>query len=580
MSQMGATAESDGALPAARPDRHDRGSDRTDELEVTAFTAESLTADALATDALVAAVLQPDHPAPVPGRGHGTGEGPPEDDSVDSTGRSAASSAAEFIRLSSYLLFNITSFLLIIRYLPKDEMGWYALVNVIINLAYIVAELQMEKVAVRRMTQGMAPEEVVGAAVGVRLAGSVVATATTQVIFVMIGLARGHVRGDVQLAALLASSQFFGESAFVVGSAFQAQLRAYLDVLPRIAYVVIRFAMTLALLALGVPWWGLFLAWVGAYAVADVFALVLFRVKTHLRIRPTVRGNGQLVREALTLGVAGLLGMATVQWGTIYLGITGQPETVAVFNTAILPIQYLSMFGSVIAIVAFPLVSAAWARADRGAFARIDGAARTAILALFLPVTILFFEAPLSDVMETVFGKGYGEAAQPLRLLSIALILASMVVWAGFVFLSIGHLRAIILINGLCLVIGMVASPLVVPRYGIDGLGAVSILATGIGLAVAGLLLRRDTPAGFDLRGTVRVLVCGALLLLALMTVGRFTDSFLALMITTAIIYPLLVLVTKVLPSDVIADLRAGTGPRSTIEDIAVASESASGGTE
>ena len=66
-----------------------------------------------------------------------------------------------------------------------------------------------------------------------------------------------------------ASSQFFGESFFVVGAVFQAQLRAYLDVAPRMVYVVLRFAFTLLLLALEVPWWVLFLAWVGAYAVAD-----------------------------------------------------------------------------------------------------------------------------------------------------------------------------------------------------------------------------------------------------------------------------------------------------------------------
>lgn len=436
----------------------------------------------------------------------------------------------------------------------------------------------MEKVAVRRITQGMPVEEVIGAAVGVRLAGSAVATVATQVIFVAIGMVRGGINGELQLAALLASSQFFGESLFVVGSAFQAQLRAYLDVVPRIIYVVLRFGFTLALLALGVPWWALFLAWVGAYAIADVLAVLLYRIKTHLRLRPQLRGTGRLVREALTLGVAGLLGMATVQWGTIYLGFTGQPDSVAVYNTAILPIQYLSMFASVIAIVAFPLVSAAWARRDREAFGRIDGAARTAILALFLPVTVLLFQAPMTDVMEKVFGRGYGAAAQPLRLMSIALILASMMVWAGFVLLAVGHLRAIIIINGLCLTIGVVAAPLVVPTYGIDGLGAVGIAATAVGLTAAGILLARGTPAAFDTRGTLRVLLCGLLLWSALSMMARLTDSFLALAAVTVVLYPVLVVITRVLRSDVLEDLRAGTGPETGSGTDPVASEAPAGG--
>lgn len=270
--------------------------------------------------------------------------------------------------------------------------------------------------------------------------------------------------------------------------------------------------------------------------------------------------------------------MATVQWGTIYLGFTGQPDSVAVYNTAILPIQYLSMFASVIAIVAFPLVSAAWARRDREAFGRIDGAARTAILALFLPVTVLLFQAPMTDVMEKVFGRGYGAAAQPLRLMSIALILASMMVWAGFVLLAVGHLRAIIIINGLCLTIGVVAAPLVVPTYGIDGLGAVGIAATAVGLTAAGILLARGTPAAFDTRGTLRVLLCGLLLWSALSMMARLTDSFLALAAVTVVLYPVLVVITRVLRSDVLEDLRAGTGPETGSGTDPVASEAPAGG--
>lgn len=562
ISQMGATADRGDARPAdhARQSSRTKRSSAAIDVEGDALTAESLTTDALAADALAATALLP------------TRSEPPMGEPSDSAGKGAASSAAEFIRLSSFVVFNITSFLLIIHYLPKEEMGWYALVNVVVNLAYVVAELQMEKIAVRRITQGMPVEEVIGAAVGVRLAGSVMATVVTQLLFLLMGLARGNVNGQVQLAALLASSQFFGESAFVVGATFQAQLRAYLDVIPRIIYVVLRFALTIALLALGVPWWALFLAWVAAYAIADVVAFAVFRFKTHLRIRPTVRGNGHLVREALTLGVAGLLGMATVQWGTIYLGMTSEPATVAVFNTAVLPIQYLSMFGGVIAIVAFPLVSAAWARGDRAAFGRLDGTARTAILALFLPLTIVLFKVPLGEVMGNVFGKGYEGAAQPLRLMSIALILASMVVWAGFVFLSVGHLRAILIINGTCLAIGIAASPVLVPGMGIDGLGVVGIIATAVGLAVAGVFLRRDTPARFDLRGTVRVLLCGTVLWLALEAIERVTDSVVAIVAMTVVLYPVLVLITKVLPANVIDDVRAGTSSADHPDDAAMAS--------
>lgn len=575
---MGATADSGDGLT---------DEPTTADLLGDALVAESL-GDPVATDALTATAAVPGTAGPAGDVTTGdetTGDetastetASTETASGEAAGRGAASSAAEFVRLSTYMLFNIASFLLIIRYLPKDQMGWYALVNVIVNLAYVVAELQMEKVAVRRITQGMPVEEVIGAAVGVRLAGSAVATVATQVIFVAIGMVRGGINGELQLAALLASSQFFGESLFVVGSAFQAQLRAYLDVVPRIIYVVLRFGFTLALLALGVPWWALFLAWVGAYAIADVLAVLLYRIKTHLRLRPQLRGTGRLVREALTLGVAGLLGMATVQWGTIYLGFTGQPDSVAVYNTAILPIQYLSMFASVIAIVAFPLVSAAWARRDREAFGRIDGAARTAILALFLPVTVLLFQAPMTDVMEKVFGRGYGAAAQPLRLMSIALILASMMVWAGFVLLAVGHLRAIIIINGLCLTIGVVAAPLVVPTYGIDGLGAVGIAATAVGLTAAGILLARGTPAAFDTRGTLRVLLCGLLLWSALSMMARLTDSFLALAAVTVVLYPVLVVITRVLRSDVLEDLRAGAGPETGSGTDPVASKAPAGG--
>lgn len=473
--------------------------------------------------------------------------------------RASASSLSELVRLGSFLVFNVVAFLLIIRYLPKEQMGWYALVNVVVNLAYIVADLQMEKVAVRRVTQQEDPEEVIGAAFGVRVVGSVLATAATQLIFLAIGLARGEVRGDVQLAALLASSQFFGETFFVVGAVFQAQLRAYLDVAPRLVYVGLRFGLTLLLLALEVPWWALFLAWVGAYAVADVVAYGLFRLKTGIHLRPRIRGTRLLVMEALTLGVAGLFGLATVQFGTIYLGVTAPPETVAVFNAAILPIQYLSMFGSVIAIVAFPLVSAAWIQNDAVRFGRIDAAARTAILALFLPVSILLFQAPLDDLLNTSFGPGYAEAAAPLRLMSIALILASLMVWAGFVFLSIGQPRLILTVNALCLTVGVAACPIVVPRFGLPGLGAIGIGATAIGATSAVLLLRKFAPSAFDLRGTIRLAAAGGLLWAALAATKTVSDNVFVLAAVTAIAYPVGVLAFGVFDKSLLEELRSTT---------------------
>lgn len=479
------------------------------------------------------------------------------DESANWNRRGAASSLSELARLGSFLVFNVAAFLLIIRYLPKEQMGWYALVNVVINLAFVVADLQMDKVAVRRVTQREDPEEVIGAAVGVRLAGSVLATLAAQLIFLAIGLARGGILLEVQLAALLASSQFFGESFFVVGAVFQSQLRAYLDVAPRMVYVGLRFAFTLMLLALEVPWWALFFAWVGAYAIADVVAYGLFRLKAGIRLRPRLRGTRLLVGEALTLGVAGLLGLATVQFGTIYLGVTAPPETVAIFNAAILPIQYLSLFGSVIAIVAFPLASAAWIRKDRIRFGRIDATARTAILALFLPVSILLFQAPLAELLNTAFGPGYDAAAQPLRLMSIALILASLMVWAGFVFLSIGRPRLILAINALCLTVGVAASPLVVPRFGLPGLAAVGIGATMIGATSAALLLRKFAPYSFDVRGTFRLAILGAILWLALSATKIVSDNFLVLATVAAIAYPLLVITFQVFPKSLLDDLRA-----------------------
>ncbi len=470
--------------------------------------------------------------------------------------RGAASSFSELVRLGSFLVFNLAAFLLIIRYLPKKEMGWYALVNVVVNLAYIMADLQMEKVAVRRVTQMEDPEEVIGAAFGVRMVGSVLATAAVQVIFLVIGLARGEILGDVQLAALLASSQFFGETFFVVGAVFQAQLRAYLDVAPRLIYVGLRFGLTLVLLALGVPWWALFLAWVGGYAVADALAYALFRLKTGIRLRPRIAGTNLLVREALTLGVAGLLGLATVQFGTIYLGVTAPPATVAIFNAAILPIQYLSMFGSVIAIVTFPLVSAAWARRDLARFGRIDATARTAILALFLPVSILLFQAPLADLLEVAFGPGYNKAAEPLQLMSIALILASLMVWAGFVFLSIGRPRLILTVNALCLTVGIAACPLVVPSFGLPGLAAVGIGATAVGAAIAALLLAKFAPYSFDVRGTIRLAIVGVLLWVVLEGIRTVSDNFVVLAAVTAVVYPLLLLGARVFPKTLVEELR------------------------
>ena len=141
--------------------------------------------------------------------------------------------------------------------------------------------------------------------------------------------------------------------------------------------------------------------------------------------------------------------------------------------------------------------------------------------------------------------------------MSIALILASLMVWAGFVFLSIGRPRLILAINALCLTVGVSAYPFVAPRFGLPGVAAVGIVATMVGAGSAALLLRKFAPYSFDIRGTFRLAILGVVLWLALSATRIVSDNFLVLATVTAIAYPLMVIIFQIFPKSLLDDLRA-----------------------
>jgi hypothetical protein len=115
------------------------------------------------------------------------------------------------------------------------------------------------------------------------------------------------------------------------------------------------------------------------------------------------------------------------------------------------------------------------------------------------------------------------------------------------------------------LAVAVAAAPIIVPRYGLAGIGWIGIAGTVAGVVATSVLLRRDTPYVLDVRGTVRALLAGALLFFALLGIRRVTSQPLLLGLAVACIYPILVFGLKVFPATTLAtfrkDARSGESP-------------------
>lgn len=404
-----------------------------------------------------------------------------------------------------HLLLNAVSTLAILRYLAPEAYGTYVLVLTITTLAGVVADFGLPKLAVREL---LVPDQdqgaVVGTVVAVRFALAVAAIGAVQLVLLAF-----QQSPSAHLAGLIASLGILVEAVLgIVVTVFHARFAQEYEAVVRVVSEALETGLVLALIARGVslPW--LFVPPLVGLLVGVVLATSWASRRFDLRPRFERDRVREIVREALPLGPALMIGVLYLKLDSFVVAALLPSADLGVYGAAYQPIEYLFLGSAVFINVLFPLVAGAWGAGETARFAVLyrRGTELLLVLMLAVPVTALVV-AP--EVVELAFGEAYAGSVAPLRLLSVALVLMVLNAWQSLVLLSGGHQRVTLRYNLAALVFSLVTCLVLVRAVGLVG-AAIATVATGLlVLGASTWAVRRHMASTLDASGLAVVVGAG-----------------------------------------------------------------------
>lgn len=423
-----------------------------------------------------------------------------------STGhRVVVSTSAQLFARVLHLGFNLVSTLAIVRYLAPDLYGAYVLVMTVTALVGLVTDFGLGSLAVREITGAQANEnQMLGTIVVLRLVLGVLSMATAQAVLSLM-----HQSPLVHLAAAVASTVCLADAALAtIVVMFQVRLVQHYEAFIRIIMEAIETAVVLVLVAhraslpllVAPPLLG---SIIGAglafglarrrYGLQPVFAKALIR---------------RLIVLALPIGPALFLGVVYLKLDNLVLAAMRPRRDVGLYGSAYQPIEYLFLASAVVIGVIFPLLATAHGVGDQERFVMLyrRGTELLVMAALGVPVVMLFVAGPLVMV---VFGKPYAQAAGPLQLLSVVLVLMVVNAWQSIVLLA-GGLQAMTLrYNAMALGLSLCLCISCIGAFGLLGAPLAALGTAVFVLCASTSAVRRHLGATLDLGRLARIGLAG-----------------------------------------------------------------------
>jgi O-antigen/teichoic acid export membrane protein len=463
----------------------------------------------------------------------------------------AVSTSSQLGAKALHLVLNVISTLAIIRYLAPDAFGSYVLVLTTTLLVGLFADFGLAKLAVREIARDGADEhEILGTVIGVRLVLAVVAMALTQLV--LLGL---RVGAEVHGAAAVASLLYFGDAVLAVVVVFHVRVRQHYEALIRVSMELFETVLLLVLIARGASLPVLFVPPVAATALGALAAVVLARRSFGTRFRFARHRLGHLVREALPVGPALLIGVIYLKLDGLLLAVLRPTREVGLYGSAYQPIEYLFLGSAVVINVVFPLLAKAHGDRDAARFETLYRRGTETLVAgtLVVPMVFLFVATPLLTLL---YGADYADAATPLRVLAVALVLMTVNAWQSFVLLAGGHQRTTLHYNLAALALAILLCLVLIPALGMVG-AALATIGTAIFVLVwSTRAVAAQLDARLEVRRLVRILVAALATIGAVGLVDLAGAPWPALVVAVLVAYPLALLAAGVVRVEQLALLR------------------------
>jgi O-antigen/teichoic acid export membrane protein len=423
------------------------------------------------------------------------------------------------------------------RWLPAEAYGRYSFVVAYLTIFQILADLGLEPVLLRRLSQDPARRsDLLASALSLR--ACLAALAGLGAVALVPWVAE---QGDLRPLVIAAAPAVLWSAQPGYRALLRAEMR--LDEVLRIA--ALGAGATLLGAALAIASGGgvaavfacVATAQLATFGLAAVRARDLFR--PHLRFDPaTWRG---LLHESWPVGLNVLVAVAGLRIAPILLMRYRGSFEVGAFASAARLAEALNLVADGVLLAVFPMLARLAPRADEDRRAMADLAAIAArYLGLVFLAIALFLSQAAEPLMRALFGETFAPAAPVLAVLAWNAVLSALGTLYANLLVVVGRQRVLLLLNSVSAVAQVGLQVVLVSRFGL--LGA----ACGVLVAAAAnhLVLASLPTTAADLRPCFRAVLgpmIAAALLFALAPALPFGALGRAIVLPLALAAPLLV---------------------------------------
>ena len=399
------------------------------------------------------------------------------------------------------------------RLLGVEDYGRYSFIIAYLTLFQVLADLGLEPILLRRLSQEPADRSrVLANALGMRIS---LAFLSAGLAVVLVGWAAPDQAGLTPFVAVGAAGLLF-----VGQPGFRALWRAE----ARMGRVLTVATLTnLALLVLvGIALWagtgllGVFLGITAAHLGGFVLAAVLARSTFRFRVAFEMDLWRELFSQAWPVGANVFAVMLGLRIGPVLLLSYGGAVEVGYLASSMRLVEALNLIAEGLMLAVFPVL-ARLAREDAAALARLAGICAR-IQAFLLLAVVLFLSQLSPEVLSLLFGPEFAVAAPALRVLSWFALLASLGTLYTNMLVALGHQRVLFVLNAVSAVFQVGLQFFLVSRYGLMGAAVGVLLANAINHGVLCVL----PSTGPWVRPCVRAVLPAVFLALGLSFAGWF----------------------------------------------------------
>jgi len=436
-------------------------------------------------------------------------------DTAEAGGMVVRGGALRVLGFGAGTILSLGGVVLLTRHLGVGDYGRYQTVVSFIAIVQAVTDVGMATLGVREYAQRVGPDRdrLMRILLGLRIVVTTIGVAIAALL-----VAAGGYGGELVLGTVLMG---LGLVIVLLQTTVQIPLAAELRLGTITAIDVFRQAFAAALIAL------LVLADAGlvpflASTIPVHLAILVWTallVRGRIPSRPTfdLAEWRTLLRPAIAVALATTVGTIYLYTAQILTSLIATQEETGLFSASFRVFIIAAAVPGILVTSAFPLLS----RAARDDAARLANVVRGMFEASLLLgggalVVLVLGAAPIIDV---IGGSDYSGAAPVLRVQALTLFVTFCLATFGFTMLALHRHRPLVLMNGLALVVMVIAVPILISIDGEVGAAWATLIGEATLLAGYVAVLAVDRP---ELRPriapVVRVLVAIAIGLAPVLT--------------------------------------------------------------